>query len=105
MTERYRDEHADRPAWTPAPTYGPLPSPHSARILKEEMDGWRAAVRKQNEERLKTEARIAELEAALRECAEDYINSCEYKGDYLKDKHCDKESFERYMAIANKGKA
>lgn len=43
--------------------------------------------------------RITELEAALRETIEGWEDGANYKGDYLKEKHCDAEGIAKVRAV------
>ncbi len=43
--------------------------------------------------------RIAALEAALEEACNEYDDSAQYKGAFLRDKHCDDETLTRLRAV------
>lgn len=47
-------------------------------------------------------AMLPSLAKALLECADEYENACEYKGEYLKQKHRDAYVAESYRELARK---
>ena len=51
----------------------------------------------------KARARIIELEAALREACDEYEDSSQYKGDFMRAKHRDLETVNRLRAVLTKG--